>query len=163
MAYVSVKMTETSPYFMTWPFVPSSCGLHCIKDNGSLWPSGPEDEEAFSVDEELGRDCPHLILSKVWQSVVWLSSVHSSGRALAVGEALGQLCPVVMSFVVVPIFSWIPWRVTVRIWESLSVVVSLNILNATFRRSLTGLRASTYLFLVICSKLYLENIQQKTK
>lgn len=167
---MSVKMPETYSYFMTWSFVLGSYGLCYIKDRGSLWPSGSEDEETFPVEEEHRRDWPHLVLSKVWRSILQLSSVHSSGQALTVGEAaLGQLCPVVTTiqvvfFVVVAISSWRSWRVTVRIWESLSVMVSLNTLNTIFRRSLTGLRASTYvaylyLFLVICSKLYLANIK----
>jgi hypothetical protein len=56
MTYVSITMTETRPYFITWTIVPGSCGVHAIKGSAILWPSDPEDEEAFSVEEEHERN-----------------------------------------------------------------------------------------------------------
>lgn len=130
----------------------SSRFSHGFKDRGSLWLSGPEDGEAFSVEEEHERDWPHLVLSNVGQSILQCPLfVQGSGQALAAGKPLGQLCPVVIkpyswwwSFCDHLLFLETLGEVTFRIWESLSVLVSLNILNSIFSRSLTGLRASTY-------------------
>jgi hypothetical protein len=49
-------MAETSPKFTTYTVFPGFCGLHATIGRDSLWLSDPEDEEAFSVEEEHGRD-----------------------------------------------------------------------------------------------------------
>lgn len=94
-----------------------------------------------------------LNLSSVWQSILQLSSVYpqfrlGSGSRQGIGAVMPSdyhtLIPM-ESFVIVPTSSWRPYGVTVMIWEFLSVIVSLNILNAIFSRFLTSLRASTYL------------------
>ena len=61
MAYVSIKMPEPSPCSTTQTVLPGPCGLYGIESRGSLWPSGPEDEEAFPVEEKHGSDGPHLV------------------------------------------------------------------------------------------------------
>lgn len=109
--YVSIEMTETM--HIPLPRQLSQLLPHLQgQGRGNLWLSGPEDQEAFFVcgggtQERLTSP----VLSNVWQSILQLSSVHSSGQAVAAGKALGQLCPVA----IVPCFWW--WSLT--LWPCL--------------------------------------------
>ena len=133
------------------------CYLDSHSAKGFLWSMGasihlhspgPEDLTDFPVEKELGG-LPHLFSPKWGNQLSSVLLVHGLGRVLAADEALGQLCPVVSitttqmeSFIhqtPVPIIflETLAGGVTARIWESLSVIISLNILNDIFKRSLT--------------------------
>ena len=151
MAYVPIKTAETSPQSITQAVVPGSCGLVDTVSRGSLWPSvlktrrlflwGKNRERSTSPCFRQCREINSLAscLSRVQagpqQQVHWgcpsqWLAYHTPGGVLGCCAyyLLGDLVGSLLGF-----------------GSLLPVIVSLNILNVIFSRSLTSLRATLFI------------------
>lgn len=56
MAYVSIKLTETSPYFITYTVIPGSCVSMAPRAEAVFAYQAQKMKRFFAVEEEHGTD-----------------------------------------------------------------------------------------------------------
>ena len=143
-------MTEPSPYSITQTVAQAPASLWHREQKQSL-AIRPRRWRGFSCG---GRTWERLTWPCLEHCVAIYSPVSSVCPQLRPGrgsrQGIGAVMPSgyhttlqVGTFVVVPISSQRPWGVTVRIWESLSVMVSLNI-EMPHSPDLTDVRAISH-------------------